>query len=67
MTPTEMHKAAVEVLGTERVTELAQFPSLSNNTATTLSPSQDTQDSTSQGSALNNPEVPDVEQGIESR
>ena len=62
MTAVEMKKAALEVLGEDRVTELGQFPSLHNNTATTLSQSEDSQDN-----AMNNVEVPDVEQGIESR
>lgn len=63
MSAVEMKKAALEVLGEERVAELAQFPSLSsNNTTTTSSPSQDTQDST-----ITDVEVPDVEQGIEAR
>ena len=58
MSAVEMKKAALEVLGEERVLELSQLSSPTSsdtNTTTTMSNSQDTEDT--------NVAVPDIESG----
>ena len=63
MSAVEMKKAAMQVLGDQRVQELAQFPSPSgdNNTTTTMSnsASQDTQEASAAEVAV----IHDIEEG----
>ena len=63
MTASEMKDAALATLGQDRISELAVFPALRNNTSTTMSQSEED----SQNVNTLTMEVPDVEQGIEDR